>query len=290
VTRSLAELNQTTQDDFIAAVGHAFEHSAWIAAQAWHARPFTSIEQLHEVMTGIMWAAPDSDQWALIQAHPDLAGKAAIAGTLSRDSVREQSSAGLDRLSPEEHARFTRLNAAYRAQFGFPFIICVREHTKDSILAAFEERLAHTREQELHTALGEVTKIARLRLQAAVRDVRQGWLTTHVLDTAQGRPVAGLTVALWALEGHGERRLLKTVQTNAEGRTDMPLLSGNEVAIGVYELLFAVGAYFTAQGVALSRPPFLDEVPVRFAIADPSAHYHVPLLVTPWSYSTYRGS
>jgi 5-hydroxyisourate hydrolase len=118
-----------------------------------------------------------------------------------------------------------------------------------------------------------------------------GRLTTHVLDTAQGRPAAGMEIALWWLGADGrERRPLRTVRTNADGRTDRPLLEGDALAVGMYELVFSVGAYFAAQGLATATPPFLDEVPVRFGIADPQAHYHVPLLTSPWSYSTYRGS
>jgi 5-hydroxyisourate hydrolase len=117
-----------------------------------------------------------------------------------------------------------------------------------------------------------------------------GRLTTHVLDTAQGCPAAGMDIELWALDPAGERRMLKTVRTNADGRTDAPLLAGEEFAPGGYELVFAVGAYFAAQGAATARPPFLDRVPVRFGIADAAGHYHVPLLTSPWAYSTYRGS
>jgi 5-hydroxyisourate hydrolase len=118
-----------------------------------------------------------------------------------------------------------------------------------------------------------------------------GRLTTHVLDTAQGQPAAGLEIALWALDAdRASRRLLRSVRTDADGRTDGPLLEGDALAAGVYELVFAVGAYFAAQGLATDTPPFLGEVVVRFGIADPQAHYHVPLLTSPWSYSTYRGS
>jgi 5-hydroxyisourate hydrolase len=118
-----------------------------------------------------------------------------------------------------------------------------------------------------------------------------GRLTTHVLDTAHGRPAAGLTIELWRLEPIGDdRTLLGTVHTNADGRTDAPLLAGDGLRPGVYELVFGVGAYFAAQGLAVAEPPFLDRVPVRFGIADATAGYHVPLLVSPWSYSTYRGS
>src|SRR2546423_9818422 len=118
-----------------------------------------------------------------------------------------------------------------------------------------------------------------------------GRLTTHVLDTAQGRPAADLAIELWALgpEG-GERSLLKTARTNDDGRTGAPLLAGGELKVGVYELVFLVGEYFAGQPVETASPAFLDRVPVRFGIADPNAHYHVPLPVSPWAYRTYRGS
>lgn len=112
-----------------------------------------------------------------------------------------------------------------------------------------------------------------------------GFLTTHVLDTARGRPAAGMDLELFRIEG-GERRHLKTVTTNDDGRTDGPLLGRDEFAAGTYEIVFHVGAYFGEEG----DPPFLDRVPVRFGVSDPEAHYHVPLLASPWSYSTYRGS
>ena len=112
-----------------------------------------------------------------------------------------------------------------------------------------------------------------------------GRLTTHVLDTARGTPAAGIRVELFR---GGESEPLKTVETNAGGRTDEPLLEGEEFTGGAYELVFHVGAYFG--GTNLPEPPFLDLVPVRFGISDPSGHYHVPLLVSPWSYSVYRGS
>jgi 5-hydroxyisourate hydrolase len=105
-------------------------------------------------------------------------------------------------------------------------------------------------------------------------------LSTHVLDTMRGRPAAGMKIELWSRD---RSELMKTVTTNNDGRTDGPLLSGDMMAVGNYELLFHVGEYFRERA-------FLDEVPVRFTISDPAAKYHVPLLVTPWSYSTYRGS
>lgn len=115
-----------------------------------------------------------------------------------------------------------------------------------------------------------------------------GRLTTHILDTARGCPAAGVDVALYAVDG--ERQLLKQDKTNADGRLDTPILDADEFKAGVYELVFHAGAYFRSCKLDLPDPPFVDEVVIRFGIADADSHYHVPLLVSPWSYSTYRGS
>ncbi len=117
-----------------------------------------------------------------------------------------------------------------------------------------------------------------------------GGLTTHVLDTARGKPAPGMEIQLWYLEGDGAREHLKTVRTNEDGRTAEPLLEADELRAGTYELIFGVGKYLAGGPVEVTDPPFLDRVPVRFGIADAGARYHVPLLVSPWSYSTYRGS
>jgi 5-hydroxyisourate hydrolase len=117
----------------------------------------------------------------------------------------------------------------------------------------------------------------------------EGSLTTHVLDLARGSPAADVRVELWRLDASGDRTCLITTRTNADGRTDGPLLAGANFNVGSYELLFDVGEYFAAQQMTTDQP-FLGQVPVRFHVADPAAHYHVPLLVTPWGYSTYRGS
>ena len=116
-----------------------------------------------------------------------------------------------------------------------------------------------------------------------------GYLTTHVLDIAHGKPAANLGIELWRLEGE-ERTLIRKALTNAGGRTDGPLLSEGEFEPGSYELVFMVGDYFKSLGFSTAEPPFLDHVPVRFGISDEEAHHHVPLLVSPWAYSTYRGS
>ena len=153
------------RDAFVARYGSLFEHSPWVAEAAYDAGPFPDREQLLAALTAAMDAAPRERQLALIRAHPDLAGRAAIEGSLTPDSRREQSSAGLERLTPEQYEAFTRTNAAYRERFGFPFVICAREHDRESILAAAETRLRHEPGDEVAIALGEIAKIARLRLE-----------------------------------------------------------------------------------------------------------------------------
>lgn len=121
-------------------------------------------------------------------------------------------------------------------------------------------------------------------------DLPTGKLTTHVLDTAHGRPAAGMTVELLSIADDGVATLLHAAVLNDDGRAPAPLLEGRALVAGRYRLRFGVAGYFEAQGVALANPPFLDRVPVDFAIADVDASHHVPLLCSPWSYSTYRGS
>jgi len=154
--------------EFVRALGAVFESSPWIAEQAWGSRPFASVGALHEAMTSVVSRAPRAEQLALLGAHPDLAGKAARAGTMGADSVAEQASAGLDQLSDEEYERFNRLNRAYRERFGFPFIIAVRRHDRAGILAAFEHRLSHDIDREVDAALAQVFDITRLRLARLV--------------------------------------------------------------------------------------------------------------------------
>ena len=166
----LAELNDAAREDFIAALGPVFEHSPWIAAETWAARPFASVEDLFDAMTAAIAVADDDMKLALIRAHPDLAGKAARAGALTEHSTREQQGVGLDRLNDEEFERFHRLNAAYRERFGFPFIVAVRLHTKDSILEAFERRLANDEAAEMDEALRNIGLIGRFRLFDLLQD------------------------------------------------------------------------------------------------------------------------
>jgi OHCU decarboxylase len=148
----------------LADLGGLFEHSPWVAEAAWRRRPFGSVAELHAALGAAMREAPRERQLELIRAHPELAGREAEAGTLTRESTHEQRSAGLDRLTAGELEALRRLNKSYRERFGFPLIVCVREHTKDSLIAWGNARLEHSREQEIDIALGEITKISRLRL------------------------------------------------------------------------------------------------------------------------------
>ncbi len=161
-----AELAALDDASFMAAFGGIFEHSPWIAEGAWREAPFGSFEALHHSMCAVLDAAGPEASVALVRAHPDLAGKAALAGDIAAESRIEQKASGLSSLTPDELARFTRLNAAYKAKFGFPFVMAVRRSGKDAILAAFEERLGNDAEAELARAIAEIKTIARLRLEA----------------------------------------------------------------------------------------------------------------------------
>lgn len=290
---ALDDLNRLDDAGFVAALGEVFEHAPWVAGAVLPGRPYASLAFLYAMMSAAVRGAPAERKLELVRGHPDLAGKAARAGALTDDSRAEQAGAGLDRLTDAEYDRFHDLNAAYHARFGFPFIVCVRRHGKESILRSFARRLAHEPEQELATALEEVLRIGALRLDQKVtagdRLPVTGRLSTHVLDTHRGRPAKGVAVELFELWGE-ERRPVARGVTNADGRTDAPLISGRPLPVARYELRFGLGDYFAGLDVPTADPPFLDVVPIRFTIAEPEGHYHVPLLATPWSYSTYRGS
>jgi 2-oxo-4-hydroxy-4-carboxy-5-ureidoimidazoline decarboxylase len=290
----LSELNVCSKDEFVATLANVFEYSPWIAEQAAALRPFAGVNELFAAMRSVVDRAPEEVRLALIRAHPDLANKTQRAAGLTAESHAEQNSAGLDRLSDAEFVAFERVNDAYRAKFGFPYIVCVRRHTRDSILRDFERRLPNDAKAEAQTSIGEICRIAALRLDQLVASddklPAHGRLSTHVLDTNSGRPAAGIAVELTELSDLGEARVVARAITNSDGRTDQPLIGGRPVPIGRYELTFHVGAYFADRGVPLSDPPFLDRIPLQFAVSDPEGHLHVPLLVTPWSYATYRGS
>lgn len=161
---TLAQVNALDRAAFVQALGGIYEHSPWVADAAWPLRPFASVDALHAAMDAAVAAAGEAAQLALIRAHPELAGKAAIRGELTDASTREQRGAGLDQCSAEEYARLTALNAAYRERFGFPFIVAVRGHTRHSIIAAMAQRLQHAHDAERAEALRQIGRIAGFRL------------------------------------------------------------------------------------------------------------------------------
>ena len=167
---TIAELNALDTDAFTARLAHVFEHAPWVARRAAAGRPFAGRDGLHRAMVAAIAEAGEAEQLALLRGHPDLAGKAAIAGDLTADSKREQQGAGLDRLTAAEYERFHALNGTYKERFGFPFILAVKGKTKDDILALFAARAGNARAVELRTALEQVGRIAGFRLADLIDD------------------------------------------------------------------------------------------------------------------------
>ena len=165
---SVDDLNRMAVSEFSARFGDVAEHSPWVAERAAGARPFAGRDAAVDAFAAALRGATRDEQLAVLRAHPDLAGRAAVMGELAEDSRREQAGAGLDRLTPAEFERFTALNAAYKERFGIPFIFAVKGATKDMILAAFEERRANGREAELKNAVDNVCRIMRFRIEDRV--------------------------------------------------------------------------------------------------------------------------
>jgi 2-oxo-4-hydroxy-4-carboxy-5-ureidoimidazoline decarboxylase len=290
---SLADLNAMDRTGFVAALGEVFEHAPWVAKAAYVRRPFASGSALHNALVEVVAAQTPGQITRFLNGHPDLVGRPSPGSPLTAHSAAEQKGAGLDAITAAEAARLSLWNRRYREKFGFPFIICVRRHGKDSIFAEFERRLARQPDVELRAALDEIGRISALRLVTTLCGPGMpkvyGKVSTHLLDNSRGLPAAGVPVQLLALSAEGSAQLVAEAITNHDGRPDAPLIDARPIPIGWYELRFFLGRHF-ARDVPLSGPPFLDMVPVRFNVAEPEGHYHIPLLFTPWSYSTYRGS
>ena len=307
---TVPDLLEGGKDTVLSILGGIYEHSPWVAeafyeskvancgadnATATSTSGGSSIEHvrhLFDAMAAIVDDASQEQKMELLRAHPDLAAKVEKLKTLTKESQEEQSRAGLDTLTEEERTRFLNLNEEYRTKFGFPFILAVRNASKHTVLAAIEGRIDNSAEVEFAAALAQVHKIAWMRLLTAIDTPDpSGFLTCHVLDTANGCPAANMRVELHRLSPPESAGLVAEFVTNDDGRLPGgPALKGKDFQIGVYEWTFYVGDYFARKGTHISGTPFLDEVPIRFGIDDPTEHYHVPLLVSPWSFSTYRGS
>ena len=290
---TLEALNGSSREAFVAVLGDLFEHAPWVAEAAFDRRPFATVTALHDAMMAVVRESPRERRISFLRGHPDLAGKAARAGDIAPSSVSEQAGLGLDRLTDAEYDTFQDLNGAYLAKFGIPFIVCVRRQTRDVVLASYGERLANDEPTELARALDEIAYITRLRLTDRVAGPgmpqTSGHLSTHVLDTYHGEPASGVRVELFEIGANARAKVTEAV-TNASGRTDEPLLHGQPLRAGRYELVFHTEAYFRARSVTLPAIPFLGDVVIRFGIDQPEGRYHVPAVVTPWSMATYRGS
>ncbi|WP_296654392.1 2-oxo-4-hydroxy-4-carboxy-5-ureidoimidazoline decarboxylase [Paraburkholderia sp.] len=165
---TLEQLNRASTEAFVAALSGIFEHSPWVAGAAAVERPFASVEALHRAMSQAVKSAGETKQLALIRAHPELAGKAAVRGELTAESTREQRGAGLNQCTQEEFDKLQSLNRAYREKFGFPFILAVRGYDRQGIIANFEARVNNSRADEICANLDEIYRIARFRLDELI--------------------------------------------------------------------------------------------------------------------------
>jgi 2-oxo-4-hydroxy-4-carboxy-5-ureidoimidazoline decarboxylase len=284
---TLDQLNALSTEDFVTALNGVFEHAPWVAEAVAPQRPFFTVTTLHDALMQAVRAAPSDTCVAFLRGHPALSPKTLADPALTNESRSEQGGLGMSGLG-DRLVRFDSASTAYEARFGFPFIVCVRRQTPAFVLRGLERRLANTQADEVKAALAEIGYITRLRLVDRIdgpgMPKTTGHLSSHVLDTARGKAAEGVRIELFR-----EGALIKEGVTNRDGRTDDPLLSGEPLRIGRYELRFHLGDYYKGWP-NVTEPPFYDVVPIRFGVAEAEGHYHLPLLLNAWSYSTYRGS
>jgi 5-hydroxyisourate hydrolase/2-oxo-4-hydroxy-4-carboxy-5-ureidoimidazoline decarboxylase len=245
------------------------------------ARPFASVRALRDKADEIWWALSPADWREAFAAHPRIGDVASLrrkfASTASWAAGEQAGAAGA---SEATLSALAEGNDAYFAKFGFIFIISASGKTADEMLAALRARLSNDAERELRIAAEQQLEITHLRLEKLMASK----ITTHVLDTSIGKPAAGVEVTLEALAG--EWRELGRGKTDADGRIVTLLAGDATLALGAYRLSFATGDYFQRA----QKPTFFPRVAIVFEVADAAQHYHVPLLVSPFGYSTYRGS
>jgi len=291
---TVKDLLSRTTEDIEAFLGGIYEHSPWVAKKLCVIKSddIGTVTELAEVMKNIVDNSTSEIKMKLLRAHPDLCERVGKIEGLTDASKEEQSRAGLQSLTSDELEKFTKLNTSYKQKFGFPFILAVRNANKYTVLAALEGRETNNSEKEFLTALEQVHKIAWMRLLSCLNtEDSKGFLTCHVLDTAKGCPAAKMRIELHRVSPPEMAGLVGSFVTNDDGRLDGgPALKGKDFTVGIYEWTFYVADYFAASGSSTAGQPFLDQVPLRFGIDNPDDHYHVPLLVSPWSFSTYRGS
>ncbi len=286
---SLDELNNLSAEDFKAALAPAFENAPWVAGAVVDGRPFNSLTTLHKTMIAHLAGLPDEALADFLRGHPRLSPQTLRRGT-TLESTAEQTSAGLDVLDAATGARLDALNAAYEARFGFPFILAIRHTSLATLLATFERRLAASPEAEHAETMVEIAAISWMRLLDRVRPAPTGSVSTHVLDTTRAAPAAGLGVELWRRDYGGGMTRLESFSTNMDGSSDNDLLAGGRLRAGTYEWRYDTPTYFAGRGYATPARNFFGKISVSFSVWNPEEHFHVPLLLTPGSYTAYRGS
>lgn len=284
----LDDLNALGSGEYEAVLAPVFEHAGWVAQAVREQRPFTSLTALHAALLAALRDAGAGSVLAFLRGHPSLSPRS-LRGKLTAESTAEQTAAGIDRLDADTEASLERMNEAYEAKFGMPFILAVRHASLATLLASFTRRLAASPEAEREEALQEIAAITWMRLLDRVRPAPTGALSTHVLDTVRACPAAGLGTELWR-RGRDGLVQLESLVTNANGSSSRDVLGGGRLAAGTYEWRYDTPAYFAGLGFATPARSFLREITVAFSVWNPEQHYHVPLLLTPGSYTTYRGS
>ena len=282
----IATLNGLDREAFVGLLGNVFEHSPWVATETFEAGPFASPDHLHLCMMTTVRQAGEDRILALLRAHPELGGQEARRGGMTAASTGEQGRLGMADLRDDEQSELEALNRRYRETFGFPCIIALRLHAdRESVYAEHRRRLAGDRAGEIATCLDQIAVITRGRISGpgdADRSHAVSGLTTHVLDAVKGGGAVGIPVRLMSL-GDSVATEMVAVMSDANGRA--VLLPPDRVIAGRYELVFATRAYHEAQG----HRPFFDDVVVRFVVTESGGAYHVPIVLAPGAYSTYRG-
>ncbi|MEP9368342.1 2-oxo-4-hydroxy-4-carboxy-5-ureidoimidazoline decarboxylase [Xanthobacter sp. VNH20] len=285
----LATLNDASDAEFVATLAPVFEHSPWVAREVASARPFPTLTVLHRAMMATLSALDREALVTFLRVHPPLSPESLRGGT-TPESIAEQSALGIATLDAAAAARLEALNAAYEKRFGFPFILAVRKASLDTLFATFERRLAASDEVERAEALEEISAISWMRLMDLVRPAPTGSLSTHVLDVVRATPASGLGVELWRHDQDGGMTRLEAFVTNAAGASERDLLGGGRLAAGTYEWRYDTSTYFARHGYATPARAYLGSVKVAFTVWNPEEHFHVPLLLSPGSYTTYRGN
>lgn len=283
------DLNALSAAEFEAALAPIFENSPWVARSVSSARPFASLTALHKAMVAVLESRSADELVAFLREHPRLSKGALKRGGMTAESVHEQSSARLDALDEEAGRKLDAMNEAYEARFGYPFILAIRHASPAALMAAFERRLLAGPEAERRESLAEVAAIGWMRLLDRIRPAPTGAISTHVLDAVRAAPAAGLEVELWRRDPAGATRLLGFT-TDPHGRSDRHLLGGGGLQAGSYELHYDTAAYFAGHGHGTTSRSFLGKVQVAFGVWNPEEHFHVPVLLSPGSYTTYRGT